>query len=97
MKNTDQEDMDRWFKILSDEQRAEIMKAQIIEGEKTKRQMIESESLYKHSDNYALIRVIFIIFLFLTVACATCVSERYMELQKNPTRAMPSTSAVVAP
>lgn len=77
MKNADQEDMDRWFKILTDEQRAEIMKTQIIEGEKTKRQAIEADSLYKRSDNYSIVRAIFIIFLILTVACATCVGHRF--------------------
>lgn len=95
MSNLDQKDMDRWFKILSDEQRAELLKVQIVEGEVTKRQAIQADLEYKQSENYSLIRVGFFVLLAIIAACATCVGY---ELAEKPSPApASSTSASAAP
>lgn len=77
--------MSEWLGLLSDEARADVLKVQIAECEKTKRTRIESERAVKcnlHSDgSYHFVRGLFVVVLGLIVLGTTCVSYHHLEIE----------------
>ncbi len=79
------------FGLLSDEAKAEVMKAQIAEGEKTRRTQIEQEEQTRrnlhNTEGFHIVRGFFIIFLLCVVAGSTCVGYHKIDLEDARVRA----------
>ncbi len=71
MKLPDKQTMDAWLNMLSDEQRAEVMKTQIAESEKTRRFELAQSGSTRRSliacDGYHAVRVILAMAFFVGV------------------------------
>lgn len=76
-------DMDKWLELLSDEQRADVMKTKIAEEAKTERTRIDQLEQSKRtaigSDGHHVVRGLWVFAAILATLCATCVGHRQVE------------------
>jgi len=93
-------DLDAWLNLLSDEERAGVMKVQITEAETTKRAQIEAEASVRKKmidcDGYHVVRALWAGVAMLSVAGIIGVGYQGVEVWGR-THAAPVTSASAAP
>lgn len=72
-----------WLVSMSDEQRADVIKTQIAEEEKTRRMRIEQEEQSRRADiatdGFQAYRVVAVLAVVCAIAAATCVGYRAVE------------------
>jgi len=95
-------DLDAWLNLLSDEERAGVMKVQIVEAETTKRAAIEEEGKTRRamigSDGYHIARVICSCGLVTAVVGLIGIGCQGVEVWgRTMGKAAPVTSASAAP
>jgi hypothetical protein len=86
MKNNKKEFDESWLNMLSDEERAGVMKVQITEGELTKRTQIEAESKVlqanSSTDGFWFIKALWAVVALGVTAAGTCVGYEHVESQR---------------
>ena len=87
---TDTKAMDAWLSMLSDEERAGVMKTQIAETEATNRAAIEEEGKSRRAliqnDGYHIVRTIFAFAALAFVGGLTCVGTKAMDIYEAKVR-----------
>lgn len=80
---SDKKKIDGWLELLSDEQRADVMKTQIAEDAQTERERLKQEGESRRADiatdGYHGYRIAAVIAVICAIAAGTCVGYRAVE------------------
>lgn len=97
-----QDAVDReWFGLLPDAERAEVLKVQITEREKTRRALADAGVQRHHqlvgNEGFYWVRGLALGVVLVAVMCATCVGYQYVNVALAPARPSPAPDAGAPP